>query len=356
MRPAAEGEMLVRLPFDVEAVGVREHRRIAVGGGEHAPHLGVTGDRRPVERDVGVQHACREDDRAVVAETLLDGALGELRPRAELRQLGGMLEERPDAVADQADRRLEAGDEEADRLRDELGWAQAVALLLGPDEGAQEIVAEARPPRRDQLLEVRGERHPGGSGLREHLGRQHAGREAVRRLRRPRGEAVAVAHRDAEHLADDGGGHRQREVGDHVHLAARGHPVEALVDDALDVAAQCGDRPRREGAAHETTETGVRRRILLEHELALPAERLVDAGQDAVRGARAGGHLVQQPVDVGVAREAPEADRREVHRLDFAQPAEARVRIVAERRIERVTAAPRIVRAHRAASLCAGIT
>src|SRR5207302_875685 len=206
-------------------------------------------------------------DRAVVAETLLDGTLGELRPRAELRQLRRMLDERPEAVADQADRRLEAGDEKADRLRDELGWAETVALLLGPDERAHEIV-----------------------------------------------------------------------------------------DDALDVAAQCGDRPRCEGAAHETTETGVRRRILLEHELALPAERLVDPGQDAVRGARAGGHLVQQPVDVGVAREAPEADRREVHRLDFAQPTEARVRIVAERRIERVTAAPRIVRAHRAASLCAGIT
>ena len=87
----------------------------------------------------------------------------------------------------------------------------------------------------------------------------------------------------------------------------------------------------------------MRRRVLLQHELALAAQRLVDAGQDTIRGACAGGDVVQEPHDVGVAREAPEADRRQVHRVHLAQATEARVRIVAERGIERVAASPGIV-------------
>ena len=190
-------------------------------------------------------------------------------PDRRSQRLGELIDGHLDGspgLEDLAGDRVLAGVERRDDGgRQVLGIHEVARLLtvaVDPDRVAPERRAK---PRGDDALLVEGIR---AVRVREPEG---AGREAVRRLRRPRGEAVAVAHRDAEHLADDGGGHRQREVGDHVHLAARGHPVEALVDDALDVAAQCGDRPRREGAAHETTETGVRRRILLEHELALPA-------------------------------------------------------------------------------------
>src|SRR5689334_24518948 len=46
--------------------------------------------------------ARRQDDRAVVAETLLDGARDEIRPAAQLRELLGMAEECAHAVPDEA--------------------------------------------------------------------------------------------------------------------------------------------------------------------------------------------------------------------------------------------------------------
>ena len=126
-------------------------------------------------------------------------------------------------------------------------------------------------------------------------------------------------------------------------VAACGDPVETPVDHPLDALADRVDRLRRERLAHEPTQPRVRRRVALEHELALALQRLVDPGEEAVRGAHAGGHLVQQAVHVRVAGEPPEAERRHVHRVRLAQPAEPRVRIVAELGIERIATPPRVV-------------
>jgi hypothetical protein len=195
----------------------------------------------------------------------------------------------------------------------------------------------------DQLLEVGGERHPGGGRAFDHLGVGDAGREPMRRLRRPHREALAIGHRHAEHLADDGRRHRQRQIGDHVHLAAHRDAIEAVVDDTLDAVTQRIDRARREGAAHQAAEPRVRRRILLQHEQALSAQRLVDAWQHAVGHPHAGRDLVQQAVHVGISREPPRADRRQVHRVDLAQAVEARGRIVVEAGRPRIGSAPRVV-------------
>jgi len=210
--------------------------------------------------------------------------------------------------------------------------------------GVRRSPASSAPPASgDQLVEVRRQRRAGGLHLGERLGGKELGGEAERRLRRPHREAVAVRDRDAQHLADDGRGHGERQVGDHVHRAAPGDPVQAAVDDALDLRAQRRDGARREGAAHQAAEPRVGRGILLQHEQALAGERLVHAGQDAVGRAHARRHLVQQPVHVGVAREAPDADRHLVDRIDLAQAGERGVGVVAEGRVERVAAEPGVL-------------
>ena len=93
VRPAAEGEVVVRSPLDVETVGLRKDGRVAVRGGEHAEDLRVLGERLAAELDVGLEHARGQDDRPVVAEALVHRACHQLRPRAQPGQLGGVADE-----------------------------------------------------------------------------------------------------------------------------------------------------------------------------------------------------------------------------------------------------------------------
>src|SRR5262249_46027589 len=108
------------------------------------------------------------------------------------RELRGVTDERSDTVADQAYGGLESRDQQADRLRDQLRRAETVALLLGADEPAQDVVSERTATPLDELCEVGGERHAGGARLVDHLGGQDGGGEPVRRFRRPHREAVAI--------------------------------------------------------------------------------------------------------------------------------------------------------------------
>ena len=56
-----------------------------------------------------------------------------------------------DAVADQADRGLEARDQETDRLYEQLAGRQAIAGFLGADQVRQDVVRASPAPRLDQL-------------------------------------------------------------------------------------------------------------------------------------------------------------------------------------------------------------
>ena len=160
MRAAAEREVLVRRASDVEAIRIGEPGRVAVGGREHAPHLRVLAQHDAAELDVGVQDARGQDDRPVEAQALLDRARDQLGLRAQPRELGrdGRMS-CAHAVADEPDGGLEAGDEEADRLRQQLERVEPVAGFLGADQRAQEVVGQMVAALGDQLLEVAGERH-----------------------------------------------------------------------------------------------------------------------------------------------------------------------------------------------------
>src|SRR5262249_10505204 len=116
VRAAAEREVLVRLALDVEAIRLGEDLRIAIRRREHPPDAGVPRDDLAAELDVGVEDARGQDHRPVVAQALCDRARDERGPGAQLRELVGMPKEGAHAVPDQADRRLEPGDQEPYRL------------------------------------------------------------------------------------------------------------------------------------------------------------------------------------------------------------------------------------------------
>src|SRR5262249_30428512 len=129
VRTTAEGEVVVRLALDVEAVRIGKASGVPIGRGEHAPHLRVLRQHLAAELDVGMQDPPGEDDGTVEAEALLDRAGDQIGARAELGELAAVSDELAHAVADETDRGLEAGDEETDRLRQELERIEAVPRL-----------------------------------------------------------------------------------------------------------------------------------------------------------------------------------------------------------------------------------
>ena len=232
-------------------------------------------------------------------------------------------------------------------LDQQLAGREAIAGFLGADQLREQVVREASAARLDQLLEVERQiarrRH---AALHDLRGRELRG-EQVRRVAGPGGEARPILERNAHHLADHRRGDRQREIGDHVHLAARERRVEQAAHVGAHALAKPLDRPRREGLAHQPAQARVIGRILLEHELAGArgeAGRRRSDRRRAVGVADAALHLAQQPDAVVVARETPGADRREVNRRDLAQPPQGGRGVVAKRGIGRVGAQPGVAR------------
>lgn len=302
VRAATERQVFVRLPSNVEAIRIGKRTRVTVGRRQERPHAGVLRKRLATELGVGVEHPHGEPDRPVETQALLDRSVDQRGIRLQPSELVGMKHELPDAVPDQPDRGLEACDQKTDRLRDELLAAQAIALLLRPNERAQKIVAEPRAALGDQHPKVLAEVVPREAGAREHVRWRDLARETVRGVGGPDGELLAIVERHADHLADDRGWHRQRQVGNDVHRAAARDAIETVVDDTLHVTAQALHRTGREGAADQTTEARMVRRVLLQHEPLLTLQRLVHEREYAVGGSHPGRHSVQHPPDILVPR------------------------------------------------------
>ncbi len=130
-----------------------------------------------------------------------------------------MREQREDRVRDQAHGRLVPRDDQQDHHAEELVLLQAVALLLGLEEGAHEVVARVGAALLEELGEV------GEELLRvpeEQLDRVLSQRGADEGVR-PDAEAVSILGRDAEQLGDDDDREREREAVHEVRfrLAAR---------------------------------------------------------------------------------------------------------------------------------------
>src|SRR5918999_4986981 len=95
-----EAEVLGRARAgQVEAVGVVEHRRVAVGRAEQQPQLGSLGHGDPGDLDVLQDPAFEHLQGGVVAQQLLDGPGEQAGVLAEPLQLVGVAEQLPPADA-----------------------------------------------------------------------------------------------------------------------------------------------------------------------------------------------------------------------------------------------------------------
>src|SRR5690606_12455724 len=79
-------------------------------------------------------------DRAVVAQQLLDRVRRQVRVLAQRLQLVGVPQQCQRAVPDEVDRGLVPGDVEQADLRDQFLVGEHVAVVLGRDEGGQQVV------------------------------------------------------------------------------------------------------------------------------------------------------------------------------------------------------------------------
>jgi hypothetical protein len=118
--------------------------------------------------------------------------------------------------------------------------------------------------------------------------------------------------------------------------------VERLVDDLLDARTHVLDPARGEGLHNQPAQTGVVRRILLQHPVAHAAEhRLVhDLGAVAADGALdvilAEPLVADHEAGLGMAAADIHAERRQVHGICAAHPLVMRIGVADEFRIQRV--------------------
>ena len=233
----------------------------------------------------------RVRDRRGEAHELLDGVGDAAGIVAQDAPLVRMVEQRDDAVADQARRGVVAGDDQLEEARQQLLLGQAVAVGTGEQDG-DEVVAGPAALGLDQLAQVADDGVRGGHG-------------GGRRSRRPTATAACGTSRpaapgrrgDAEQLADDDERERAGEAVDEIDDRARARRrerVEQVVGEAHDRWLQRGDAGGQERRGDEGPQAGVVGRVDVEH---VPGERRSGEalGDDVAVGGQCAEHVLGDP-------------------------------------------------------------
>ena len=152
--PDPEGEVRVRVAVDPERERVLEHIVVAVPGREEQRQLVALVDRHAVHLAVFHRGAGEVDDRRDVAQHLFDRAGEELGIALQALPLVAVLVEREQAAADRVAGGLVAGFDDELAVRQELHLGERLAVDLGGDELAHDVVARLAPVPLDQLGEI----------------------------------------------------------------------------------------------------------------------------------------------------------------------------------------------------------
>src|SRR5262245_1391572 len=127
MDPGSESYVRVRIPRDVEPVGLREPRGVAIGRRNEPPSpIEFAKDVAP-QFDIFRGDALQRLDGRVVPQALLGGIHSQRGARLEQRPLLRMADQGQRPVADEIDRRLVPGEQEEHRVRDHLVAGQGAA-------------------------------------------------------------------------------------------------------------------------------------------------------------------------------------------------------------------------------------
>ena len=308
VRALAEREHGAGVAQQVVAIGIGKHALVAIGRADQQHDAIAVAHALAVQLDVA-RDACApapaSSRRSAASPRPSAGsASGSASHEAALL---GIAPQPVDGVAEQLGRRLVAGDDHQEEEADDLDVVEAVAVDLGGEQRAREIVARLRACVGDQLVEVAEHVH-----RRLHAGRRHVGHAllAVHDRVGPGAQLVAIGLGHAEHLADHV--HRQLagEVADEV--AAPGCDERdrcGWLRELADARLELGDAARREAARHQRAHARVARRVHGEERhrrvRARMRRRRVERDAVAVREAR---DVAKAGEHVGVARQRPEAE------------------------------------------------
>ena len=225
---------------DVEAVGLGEGALVAVGGAVVHDDLVAGRDRRAGELAVLRRGAAHVDHRAHPAQHLVDRARQHaVEVVLETSALVGMFEQRDQPTAHEVAGGVAAGVDEQQEEEVEVDVVEALAVDLGAEDPARQIVAGVRAfllgnlPGVVEHLDDRCEPGAFGHGL-------GGGVDGLGQVV----ELASVVERDAEQLGDHERGHLAGDVGDGVALAPLDHAVDDLGGELLDAQAQPFAPPR----------------------------------------------------------------------------------------------------------------
>jgi hypothetical protein len=130
-----------RLAGYVKAVGVGEGVAVAVGRAHHLQHVVAFAQLRAAVLIIFAQAARVALQGAFVAQHFFDGGRQPAGVGAQAFQLAGVAQQRVEAAGDQVCGGLVAGDEQRGAGGQQFGRGEAVALHLGADEMAQQVIA-----------------------------------------------------------------------------------------------------------------------------------------------------------------------------------------------------------------------
>ena len=174
------------------------------------------------------------------------------------------IEQCIERVADQVGRGLVAGVEQEDAVVQQLGFAQALAVLFTENEAREHVdvrITRTLPALHDQLAEIR--EHFGHRGVASFRGlRTHHGFECTEDRQRPRAQRAAFRAWHVEQIADDLHRDRAGEGIDQVGLGLRADRVEQPFHQGRETGLHRGDVARRERTGDETPHPRVIRRIV----------------------------------------------------------------------------------------------
>ena len=245
---------------DVELVGALEHRGVAGARALHRDDGAAPRDRHAADAQV-LEHEARGAEliKVVEAEGLLHGGAGEGRVGAHALELPGVAQQVQEHEPQGVHGRVGAADDDGLDDPDELGLAEAPALLLDVDEGREHVVAGP--------LAALGEQGPdvaiaGREAADQRVALVEGQPGVYQQQARAREHQEAGLHRgrDREQPAD----HPQRDVVDHrreVDDLERGQPRERRERDLPDLRAQQLDLLRREARVHQPAQPQVVRRL-----------------------------------------------------------------------------------------------
>jgi hypothetical protein len=238
----AEGEMPVRLPVDVEAIGIGELLRVAIGGADADVHVTSGLDRNAAQRRVLNGPTIAKLVRTFYTQKFLDRRLNRVRVIAQITHRVRMANQKIDGVADEVGRRLVTGVEKKNAIMDQFELSEVFVVVRLSDivarinefaENFRRIVMSGSQPIGNNAVQIVFEfRHRGDAGV-ELLPAEY-GLERAEDRERPCAQRFALVVRDTEHVADqlhrNGGG----KIRDHVDLAFFGRCIEQSIDQILD--------------------------------------------------------------------------------------------------------------------------